>query len=89
MQLLLAPIFPWNRQLLVYKGNKVLQCIQVSYDISEKKTRQRELNGLLLASRRTKCNNLLLLTDHHYEELEESGKKIKIMPVYEWAIVEN
>ena len=31
---------------LVCKGNQVLQCIQVSYDISTEKTRNRELNGL-------------------------------------------
>ncbi|MCF0187269.1 MAG: ATP-binding protein [Bacteroidaceae bacterium] len=74
---------------VVCRGNKVLQCIQVSYDISEEKTRKRELNGLLLASKQTKCDNLLLITDHHYEEVEESGKKIKIQPVYEWALEEN
>ena len=71
---------------IVCKGNKVLQCIQVSYDIDSEKTRKRELNGLLLASKRTRCENLLLLTDHHYEELEESDKKISIRPVYEWAL---
>ncbi len=70
---------------IVCDGNKVLQCIQVSYDISSEKTRKREINGLLLACRKTKCENLLLLTDHEYDEVEKDGHRIKIMPVYEWS----
>jgi len=71
---------------LVCNGNKVLHCIQVSYDISSTKTRKREINGLLLAHRLTKCQNLLLLTDHEYEEVEMNGLHIQIKPVYEWSV---
>ncbi len=70
---------------VVCDGNKVLQCIQISYDISNEKTRKREINGLLLAHKQTKCKNLLLLTDHEYEETETNGVPITIQPVYEWA----
>ncbi len=70
---------------IVCNGNRVLQCIQVSYDISSVKTRKREINGLLLAQKRTKCEDLLLLTDNVYEELETDGRRILIEPVYEWA----
>lgn len=70
---------------IVCDGNRVLQCIQVSYDISSEKTRKREINGLLLAHKRTKCKNLLLLTDHEYEELEKDGVRMLIKPVYEWT----
>lgn len=72
---------------VVCDGNKVLQCIQVSYDISSDKTRKRELNGLVLANKETKCANLLLLTDHEYEDVEKDGLQIKIRPVYEWSII--
>ena len=70
---------------VVCDGNKVLQCIQVSYDISNEKTRKREINGLLLAYRQTKCKNLLLLTDHEFQEQEIDGIPITIKPAYEWA----
>lgn len=70
---------------VVCDGNNVLQCIQVSYDISSEKTRKREINGLLLAHKKTRCDNLLLLTDHHYEELDKGGVRILIKPVYEWC----
>ena len=71
---------------VVCNGNKVLQCIQVSYDISSEKTRAREINGLLLAHKQTKCDNLLLLTDHEYGDIEKDGQHISIRPVYEWSL---
>lgn len=71
---------------VVCKGNHVVQAIQVSYDISAEKTRKRELKGLLLAAEQTKCDNLLLLTDHESGTTEESGHQVKIQPVYEWSI---
>lgn len=70
---------------VVCDGNSVLQCIQVSYDISKEKTRKRELDGLLLAHRQTKCKNLLLLTDHEYAEVDKDGVRILIKPAYEWC----
>ena len=56
---------------------QVIQAIQVSYDISAENTYKREKKGLLLAARQTKCENLLLLTDHESGEIEEDGHKMK------------
>ena len=58
---------------------------QVSYDISAEKTRKREVNGLLMAAKATGCENLLLLTDHESEVIEQDGHKVKVQPVYEWC----
>lgn len=74
---------------IVCEGNKVLQCIQVSYDISNEKTRKRELDGLSLAYRKTKCRNLLLLTDHEYAEIDRGDIHIMIKPAYEWCVETN
>lgn len=75
---------------VVCEQNKVLQCIQVSYDITNEKTRKREINGLLLAHKQTQCRNLLLLTDHVYEEVDvKDDLKIEIKPVYEWCLQIN
>ena len=71
---------------VVCKGDQVVQAVQVSYDISAEKTRKRETNGLLLAARQTKCENLLLLTDHESEEIDVNGYHIKVQPVYEWSL---
>lgn len=70
---------------VVCEGNRVQQCIQVSYDITQEKTRKREINGLVMAHNRTGCENLLLLTDHHYEDTEKDGLHILIRPAYEWC----
>ena len=64
----------------------MLQAIQVSYDISSPKTRKREINGVLMAAKLTGCKNLLLLTDHDYEEIDQDGFHIKVQPVYDWSI---
>ena len=69
---------------LICKGNQVQQCIQVSYDISAEKTRKRELKGLKTAAQITGCKNLLLLTDHEYEDTTFEGFDIQIRPVHEW-----
>lgn len=71
---------------VVCKGNKVLQCIQVSYDISSEKTYKREISGLMLANKQTNCENLLLLTDHEFDDIEKDGHRISIRPVYEWCV---
>ncbi len=73
---------------VVCNGNRVLQCIQVSYDISSEKTRKREVAGLLLANKQTKCENLLLLTDHEFKDIEKNGHRISVRPVYEWTTSE-
>ena len=70
---------------VVCKNNKVLQAIQVSYDISAQKTRKREVNGLLMAARVTGCENLLLLTDHESEVIEQDGHRMTVQPVHEWC----
>lgn len=71
---------------IVCQGNKALQAIQVSYDISNDKTRKREIAGLLLAARKTKATQLLLLTDHHYEDVILGEYKVAIRPVYDFVL---
>jgi len=71
---------------LVCRKDKVVQAIQVSYDISAEKTRKREINGLIAAAKGTKCTDLLLITDHERGDIEEQGYKIAIRPAYEWML---
>jgi len=71
---------------LVCEKNKVLEVVQVSYDISSPKTRKRELKGLILASQATKCSNLTLITRHNNESTIMDDKDIKIVPAYDWLV---
>lgn len=71
---------------VVCQGNSVLQAFQVSYDISDAKTRNREINGLMMVAKKSKCSDLTILTDHEYNDIEVDNFKIKIRPVYEWTL---
>ena len=74
---------------VVCDGNKTLAVYQVSYDISNEKTRKREIRGCIAAAKATKCNNLFLITDHESETIEEDGYTIQVIPVWEWLAKEN
>lgn len=71
---------------VVCEGNTVLEVIQISYDISSKKTRKREINGLLVGCKATKCNKLTLITRHNQERVIIDDKEINIIPAYDWLV---
>lgn len=71
---------------IVCDGNKAQTIYQVSYDISNPKTRKREIRGCLAAAKATKCSNILLITDNESEIIEEEGYTIQVIPVWEWLI---
>ena len=71
---------------VVCDGNKTLAIYQVSYDISNEKTRKREIKGCIAGAKATKCDNLFLITDHESETIEEEGYTIQVIPVWEWLV---
>ena len=71
---------------IVCDNRKAVLAVQVSYDISSEKTMKREISGLLLAAKKTGCDNLLLLTDHNYEDIVQNGYKIAVRPVYDYVL---
>ena len=73
---------------VVCDGNKTQSIYQVSYDISNPKTRKREIRGCIAAAQATQCNNILLITDHESEIIEENGYTIQVIPVWEWLVSE-
>ena len=69
---------------VVCDGNKTLAVYQVSYDISNEKTRKREIKGCIAGAKATKCDNIFLITDHESEVIEEDGYTIQVIPIWEW-----
>lgn len=65
---------------------KVKTLIQVSYQIDEAGTKEREMKALAEAGEELKCNDLIVLTWDHEEGVEWQGKKIKIIPVWKWLL---
>ena len=74
---------------VVCDGNKTLAVYQVSYDISNEKTRKREIKGCIAGAKATKCDNLFLITDHDSEIIEEDGYTIQVVPIWEWLTREE
>lgn len=71
---------------VVAKAGKVIELVQVSYDISSPKTRRRELNGLIKAANKLHCNNLTLVTLDNQEDMEQDGFTIHIVSAANWLI---
>lgn len=66
------------------EGRKVSYLMQVSYDIANAKTRERELKALEEAARELDCENLLLITRDTDEVTEYKGLTVQIVSVREW-----
>ena len=74
---------------VVCDSNKTLAVYQVSYDISNEKTRKREIKGCIAGAKATKCDNIFLITDHESEVIEEDGYSIQVVPIWEWLTREE
>lgn len=76
---------------IIRKGSKTLQAIQVSKEIADPKTKQREIEGLIEALSRFSLTEGWILTENEeYEEkIQEEGQefKIKVMPIWKWLML--
>lgn len=71
---------------IIKTGNKVEQLIQVCYDISDPKTKERETRSLLKASTELKCKNLLVITDDYEDEEKIKNRTVKFTPLWKWLL---
>ena len=71
---------------VVSERGRVLELLQVAYDISNPKTLSRELASLVEASRKTGCKNLTLIacTDTRKEIID--GMEINVVSAVEWFL---
>ncbi len=72
---------------VVCHGNQLHTAIQVAYDISAPKVRRRELRALEEIAKIFPQTELILLTDHAYEDVSlTGGATVHIRPAYEWLL---
>ncbi|OGF21868.1 hypothetical protein A2Y83_00900 [Candidatus Falkowbacteria bacterium RBG_13_39_14] len=74
---------------LIRKGVKTNELIQVSYELSDKDTFAREIDGLFEGLKEFNLKEGLILTEYEETEIKKDGKKIVIKPVYKWLIDKN
>jgi predicted AAA+ superfamily ATPase len=56
--------------------------------MQEADTREREIRGILEASKATGCQNLLIITADESEEIQVEGKQIQVVPAWQWLLSE-
>ncbi|MDO8460208.1 MAG: ATP-binding protein [Nanoarchaeota archaeon] len=71
---------------VIREGLKVNEIIQVCYDITEEKTKSRELKGLVSCSKELRVNKGLIITKDFEDERTVEGIKIKFIPLWKWLL---
>ena len=74
---------------IVQEGNKIVEAIQVTYDMSDKETSKREIKGLLSACKKQNLSNGIIITYNSEDEILEDGVSITLIPFYKWALTKN
>lgn len=71
---------------LVAKSGVVESLYQVCYDLTEEKTRKREITSLLQGARKFSCRDLTIITFSQEEQLDIDGYLIKVIPATKWLV---
>ncbi len=74
---------------LVQKQRGKYDIIQVCSDLSDEKTRKREINGIELALKEVKVNKIFILTDNSMENIKIGEHIVRVMPIFQWVIESN
>jgi len=71
---------------VIYEKNKITQAIQVSYDMSNEDTKNREIKGLLAACKNFDLQSGIIVTFDSEDELIINEMKIRLVPFYKWCL---
>lgn len=71
---------------VVCDQNKVVELIQVAYEIDNQKSFERETSSLVKASDALSCNNLTLIAFSDTRDVEVNGKTILIISALDWLL---
>lgn len=71
---------------VVQEYDCVKTLIQVTWSLLEGGTREREIGGLLECAKVTNCNELLIITYNEEENIELSGKTVRVIPAWRWML---
>jgi len=71
---------------VVNENSSIKQAIQVTYDMSDEATRNREIKGLLSACKKFKLSEGIIVTYDDEDEMVEDNIKIAMIPFYKWNL---
>lgn len=72
---------------VVHEDKKIVQLIQVCYQLDNMETRTRELKALIEASKELSCDQLFVLTEDTEGEEVIQGKTVQFIPVWKWLLM--
>ncbi|UCH95377.1 MAG: ATP-binding protein [Candidatus Aminicenantes bacterium] len=76
---------------VIKQALEVTQLVQVSYNITDEKTKSRETRALVYASKELNCTKLMVITDDYEgeETVEWYGikRKIRFIPLWRWLLL--
>ncbi|MEK6800960.1 MAG: ATP-binding protein [Nanoarchaeota archaeon] len=70
----------------IVKDKKVKRLIQVCYDLTDFKTKEREISSLIKASEEFRCNDLIIITWNEDKEEIIDGKRIRYASLWKWLL---
>ncbi len=71
---------------IIKKGRTVTDLIQVTRELTEEKTKAREVRALIKAMDETGLKKSLIVTLEQEGEFKEGGKKISIVPAFKFLL---
>ena len=86
-------VFFWKNKnhqevdFVIKDGLKATQLIQVCWDLNNKITKKREIEGLLSAMEKFNLNSGIILTEDYEESEKYNHKDIKYKPLWKWLIL--
>ena len=89
----LSDIFYWKNKrgkevdFIVKEGLKTKEVIQVCWNVEDKKTKEREVEGLLEALKEFKLKEGSVITEAFEGEEIIGKKKVKFIPLWKWALL--
>ncbi|MCP4311629.1 MAG: ATP-binding protein [Bacteroidetes bacterium] len=86
-------IFYYKKQFeidfVIFSKGKVTELIQVSKSLLDKKTLNREVRALILASNELKPKKLRIITENEESTIEQDDQQIEVIPVLKWLLSEQ
>lgn len=74
---------------VLQREDSVIQLIQVTWDMVNEETREREIKGILEAALVTGCDNLVIITRNEEDIIVREGREIHVLPAWKWLLRGN
>jgi len=71
---------------IVQEKNSIAKAIQVTYDMSNEDTKNREIKGLVEACKNFNLNTGVIVTYESEDEFMQDDIKIELIPFYKWVL---